>query len=76
MNEQPKYRMISWSFFPEGAQRMMQDYDDHRPRDADHFFVREDGTPLMREDFINFFELCLLHTRWHFLHVGVPVMRD
>ena len=69
VNEQPKYRMISWSFLPAGAQQMLEEYDAQRPREADYFFVREDSTPLVREDFVSLFELCLLHTRWRFLHI-------
>ena len=75
VNEQPKYRMISWSFLPAGAQQMLEEYDAQRPREADYFFVREDGTPLAREDFVNLFELCLLHTRWRFLHVVPHALR-
>ena len=69
VNEQPKYQMISWSFLPAGVRQMLEEYDAQRPREADYFFVREDGTPLARDDFVNLFELCLLHTRWHFSHV-------
>ena len=54
---------------------MLEEYDAQRPWEADYFFVREDGTPLAREDFVNLFELCLLHTRWCFLHVMPHALR-
>ena len=54
---------------------MLEEYVAQRPREADYFFVREDGTPLAREDFVNLFELCLLHTRWRFLHVVLHALR-
>ena len=60
----PRHRVIDWSFFPDGAQKVFEDYLKIRLSGVPKFFVKMDGCPLTRNEFCDRLEACLLLTRW------------
>ena len=58
----PKYRFIDWPFLPPFVKQAISLYSSLRPKGAKHFFVREDGRPLTRDDMVDALDLCVLHS--------------
>ena len=59
-----KHRQVNWTFLPDFAPEVFEQYNKIRPKGADYYFVHENGRPVTRSEFDNFLDACTLQTRW------------
>ena len=70
-----KHCMIDWDFLLLQAKIMVAQYMDARPKNAQYFFVKEDGQPMTRGFFCKLLDVCILHMPWRFLNCTPHVFR-
>ena len=63
------HRFIDWKGLPPLCQTVLEAYDEARLKGAPSFICKEDGRPLLRNDMLDLYDICLLHTSWRHLYL-------
>ena len=62
-----KHHMVYWAFLLPRVQDLFTQYDSMRPKEAQHYFVHEDGQEVTRDCFLDFLDVCLVQTDFYTL---------
>ena len=64
-----RHRTVVWLKLPPFSKSVIDEYIDIRPKKAPNFFCLHNGEPLQHNDILNFLDVCLMKTKFRFLHV-------
>ena len=70
-----KHRSVNWKLLPGYAREVVEKYMKIRPP-AKNFFCLRDGRALVRNDFLNLLDVCLLQTGWATIHTTPHCFRQ